>query len=255
MAKRNGTWVGLTWNRRLTADLMHFGKKFPCITLHREFRLGPITRARNAAPYKIAWTILFAKAFALTAKEHPELRRAYMPLPWAHFYEYPESIGMVTVERDDQPEPYPMAVRLVRPEAASLVELDERLRRHKDLPMEQLTDFRRYRQFGRLPWPVRYAVWWSVLNLSGRRRIRAGGTFAITSVSSLGAGVSSMFSPTTSNLHFGLLSADDRLDVRLTFDHRVYDGGQGARTLKRIEEILNEQIVAELIRPAQSAAA
>ena len=255
MAEPSGRWISLTWHRRLTADLMHFGKKVPCVAVHREFRLAPVARARKAAAQRLSWTILFAKAFALTAKEHPELRRSYMPLPWAHLYEHPGSVGVITVERADESEPYPVALRLQCPEAMSLIQLDAKLHRFKNTPADEIGTLRKFRRFANLPSPIRYAVWWSILNLSGARRAREAGTFAVTSTASAGAGVLSMFSPTTSNLHFGLLSGDDRLDVRLTFDHRVYDGGQAARTLTRLEEILNDQIAAELLGTPLRAAA
>jgi hypothetical protein len=89
-------------------------------------------------------------------------------------------------------------------------------------------------------------VWWLGLNSSGRRRARHLGTFGISVVASLGASGLHLLSPLTIALNYGVLADDGSLDVRLTYDHRVLDGGPVARALGEIETVLNTQIRAEL---------
>ena len=47
-------------------------------------------------------------------------------------------------------------------------------------------------------------------------------------------------------LYFGLFHADGTIDVCLTFDHRVMDGGEIVRTLDELEAVLNTDIAQEL---------
>ena len=52
--------------------------------------------------------------------------------------------------------------------------------------------------------------------------------------------------PLTGYLTYGPISADGRVTVSLTFDHRVLDGRQAARALCDMEAFLNTVLVAEL---------
>jgi hypothetical protein len=59
----------------------------------------------------------------------------------------------------------------------------------------------------------------------------------------------------TSTLHYGLFDDSGRLDVRLSWDHRVMDGATVARALADLETILNRDIVRELTGLRRAAAA
>src|SRR5262249_45655911 len=77
-------------------------------------------------------------------------------------------------------------------------------------------------------------------------RARHLGTFGISVVASLGASGLHLLSPLTMALNYGVLADDGSLDVRLTYDHRVVDGGTVARALGDMEKVLNTEILAEL---------
>ena len=47
-------------------------------------------------------------------------------------------------------------------------------------------------------------------------------------------------------LSYGPADADGNVVVRLTFDHRVFDGALAGRALARLEEVLNSSILEEL---------
>jgi hypothetical protein len=49
-----------------------------------------------------------------------------------------------------------------------------------------------------------------------------------------------------STLTFGPISPEGLVRVRIIYDHRVCDGGVIAAALKRLEEVLNTDMVAEL---------
>src|SRR5204862_249574 len=110
------------------------------------------------------------------------------------------------------------------------------------------------RALSRVPWPFRRWFWWCALNLFGRRRCHNFGTFSVSSVASLGAGILHLVTLLTSSLHYGLFEEQGRLEVRLSFDHRVMDGGTVARVLVDLESVLNHEIVEEITRPIRQAA-
>lgn len=55
-------------------------------------------------------------------------------------------------------------------------------------------------------------------------------------------------SPLTALLTYGLVGADGRADVRLVYDHRVFDGATVARALVSMESVLNTVIREELLK-------
>ena len=62
--------------------------------------LQPVVSARAACDDRPRWTAIFVKAYALVASEFPELRRAYVKIPWPSLYEYPLSNASIIIERD-----------------------------------------------------------------------------------------------------------------------------------------------------------
>ena len=44
--------------------------------------------------------MIFLKGYALLSQETPELRRAYVKLPWPQLYEYPVSVASIAHERE-----------------------------------------------------------------------------------------------------------------------------------------------------------
>src|SRR6476659_6173647 len=100
-----GGMIPLSVPRRMVVDLLHFGAAIPSVPVQRRMSLAPIVRARAACRDRPRWTAIFAKAYALTAREFPELRRAYVKLPWPMLYEYPLSNASIIGERDYLGEP------------------------------------------------------------------------------------------------------------------------------------------------------
>jgi pyruvate/2-oxoglutarate dehydrogenase complex dihydrolipoamide acyltransferase (E2) component len=238
--------------RRLVADLMHFGQKVPAVTVERRMDLSPLIAARAAAPTSPSWTALFAKAYAILGRDHPELRRSYMRFPWPRLYEHPHSIVALNVERRLPGEDIILFCLIRSPENRTLAELDAIVRHHKDAPVEELRPYQRSLALSRVPSPLRRWFWWSALNICGRRRCHNFGTFSISSVASQGAGLLHVIPVLTTSVHYGLFDANGRLDVRITLDHRVMDGATGARILADFESILTGPIVQELVDSSQT---
>jgi hypothetical protein len=252
MAKEAGRSSALTPFRRLVADLMHFSRKVPAVTIERRMSLGDLVEARQACLPRPSWAVVFAKAFALVARAHPELRRAYMTFPRPRLYEHPYSIVALNVERHLGDEPIVTQCLIRRPENRPLAELDGLVRRQQTEPVERLRWYRRALALSRLPWPLRPLLWWGALNVFGRRRCHNFGTFGLSSVAAQGAGILHLIPLLTATLHYGLFDDAGRLDVRLTWDHRVLDGALAARLLVAVEQTLQDDLLAELsrMRPA-----
>src|SRR5262245_21049336 len=99
MAKLTGRRLGLSLPRRLICDLMHFARKVPTVPVQRRMQLGRLAAARHAAEPRPSWAALFTKAYALVARNRPQLRRFYLSFPWPHLYENSASVATVALER------------------------------------------------------------------------------------------------------------------------------------------------------------
>jgi hypothetical protein len=254
MAQPVGRRVPVSLPRRFIGDLVHFAQQVPLCTMQRTMQLAAVADARVRAHPRPGWCSLFTKAYGLVAVARPELRWAYVPYPWAHFYEHPYSVASVAIERRLGNEHAVLFTHLRGPENQRLLAIEAHLRRAKDDPIESLPLFRRALKTSRWPLPVRRVLWWFGLNLSGHRRACHLGTFGISVVSALGASGLSLLTPVSTGINYGVLNADGSLDVRLTYDHRVIDGGTAARALLETEAALNGPILEELRSLAVKAA-
>lgn len=243
--KMKGRSLRISPYRRTVADLMHFSQQVPAVTAERRMDLSPLMAARAARPDRPSWTVLFSKAFAMLGRDHPCLRRAYLKCPWARFYEHPHNIAALNVERRLPDEDIVLFCLIRSPENRTLAEMDAMVRHHRDTPVDQLRCYKRSSGMGNIPWPFRRMVWWSALNMFGRRRCHNFGTFSVSSIASAGAGLLTLVPILTSAIHYGMFEGSV-LPMRLTFDHRVMDGAAVARILVDFEQMLNRELVKEL---------
>lgn len=241
-----GRTIPLSVARRMVVDLLHFAAAIPTIPVQRRMSLGPIISARAACRDRPRWTTIFAKAYALVACEFPELRRAYLSIPWPTLYEYPASNASIVVERDYRGEACLFSIIIKDPANRSLRDLGSILQHVSTAPVEQVKDFRRAIRIARLPRPLRRLMWWLGLNI-GRQRGNYFGTFALSVYSALNAESLHPLTPLTTLLNYGVIGGDGSLNVRIIYDHRVMDGATVARALGRLEEILNT-VVADEVR-------
>jgi hypothetical protein len=228
-------------------DLMHFAAKVPTVPVQRRMNLAPLVLARRAS--RPPWTALFTKAFALVAREFPELRRAYCKFPWPHLYEYPASVAHITIEREYEGEPAVLGLRIKDPAKLSIAEIGVAIRQASTAPIGSIKSFRHALRFASWPRPLRRPLWWIALNV-GRFRPSYFGTFGVSVYSALGAESLHPLSPLTCTLNYGVIAADGTVDVRLIYDHRVLDGASIARALVRMEEVLNTTVYTELVSPS-----
>jgi hypothetical protein len=240
-----GRAIRLSVPRRIVVDLLYFARGVPTVPVQKRMSLGPLLAARAACRERPRWTVIFTKAYALMAREFPEFRRAYVKIPWPHFYEYPASNATVVIERDYRGEPGLFSISIKEPARQSLRDIGRQLEHASTAPVEDIKDFRRMMHFARLPRPLRRAFWWICLNI-GRQRGNYFGTFGVSVYSALQAESLHPLSPLTTVLNYGVISSDGDVTVRIIYDHRVMDGATVARALARLEEILNTVVVEEL---------
>lgn len=243
----------LTSDRALVCDVCYFARRMPLFPVERTFELAEVAARRAAIHPRISWSALFLKAFALVAADHPPLRRAYVAWPWPHFVEWPESIGMVSVNRAGHGQDRLCWAGFHAPETRRLSELNGHLRWYQTKPVAEA--FSKQVEFSNLPLVVRRLVWWWNLNVVGARRAARLGTFSISSLA--GQGAINRGHPTvlTSSLTYGPLDAEGRSVVTLLCDHRVLDGVQAAAALNDLEAVLNGEICRELAGLAMRRAA
>jgi hypothetical protein len=223
---------------------MYFGAQVPNTSVERVMDFAALIEARKAWDRRPPWAAILAKAYGLTAREMPELRRVFLKWPWPRIYEYPVSIAGVTINREYEREPA-VFTRLIRePDALKISEIAGIIQDATKAPLNEIREFRRIIEIERLPFVLRRPVWWLGLNF-GRWRARLFGTVGITAVSFLGTGV--FFTPTPTNLvTLDVFGPDGRVPLRYIFDHRLFDGVAVARALARMEEILSGPILHEL---------
>lgn len=264
MHEPKGRYVPLTGPRRFIIDLIHFARQVPSVPVSRAIDLSALMAPRAAHPVRPSWSLLFMKAYALVAADHPPLRRALLEFPWPRMYEHPQTGCALAMERIHDGEEGIFIGLFRAPEAQTFAQLQEALDLYKHQPLEQVGFFRQALRVSRLPSPIRRFLWWSTLHVSGLKRAKRFGTFGLSSYGSLGAESLHPISPLTTTLTYGPISPAGKAVVKLIYDHRVLDGAYIARRLQDIEATLNGAILDELRqdiaaarqlnRPAQPAA-
>ena len=145
---RDGRIFGIPRSRRLTWDLLHFHRAVPLCGHDRFCNLRAVAEARAASPVRVSWPAIFLKAYAIVAQEIPELRQTWYRWPWAHLYQHPQSIGILTVQREFKGEPWLFWARIPVPEETPLTEIQATIDRYTTELVPDL--FRKELQFASL---------------------------------------------------------------------------------------------------------
>lgn len=231
-------------SRAVVGDVLFFARGIPTFTHSRECDLGPVQEARAAASVKIAWPLLFIRAFALVAEKSPVLRQTLIPWPWRHYYQNPHSVGSLPIHRDHEGEDWLLFAPFHAPEHQTLTELQERLVAVKTKPIERVLRTQYRSAF--VPLLLRRFLIWTWFGWGGAKRARRVGTFGVTTISGRGATIDQPPGIMTSTLSYGPIGEDGKARVLLTYDHRLVDGWYVADVLREVEEVLNTVIAEEL---------
>ncbi len=237
----------MSHSRRFIVELLATCRGMPIITIERRMRLADLVAARSLLARPPSWVCLFAKAFAIVSARHPELRQSYLSAPWPHLYQTAGTIASIAVERTDLGDESGVYFgQFVDADTQNIAEMSEAVSRWQTLPVEEIREYRRAIRLMRVPWLFRKLVWWYAVKCSGRNRVRHFGTFGISSTAAAGATCRNLIAPVSTTLNYGVFDSEGNLDVRLHFDHRVYDGMPAARYLAELEAVLSTTILAEV---------
>ncbi len=240
-----GRMIPVSPNRRMLIDFMWASKKVPMVAVQRLVRIPHLVAARAACATRPSWEAIFLKAYGIATGEFPELRRAYVKLPWPHFYEANAPVGAIAVARDYLGEPSLFGITLPEPGKLPLLEITQTIAHARHAPIEDIKIFRRLVRFIRLPWLLRRMLLWLALNI-GRQRTRYLGTYGIITTAALGVESIHVLSVQPTTMAYGIIADDGSLQVRLFWDHRVVDAVIVASALTRFEQILNGAIADEI---------
>jgi hypothetical protein len=248
MREPKGVVSPLSVPRRLIADLLHFAGRVPSIPLSRMMDISALVAARKVHPARPSWSVIFMKAYASVAVDHPPLRRALLEWPLMRIYEHPQTNCSLAIERTFDGEEGVFFGMFRAPEGQTISELQRSLIEFKTAPLEEIGFFRRMIRISRFPTPIRRFLWSTSLNASGRARAKRFGTFGVTTLGGRGVEQIHPLSPLTTTLTFGPIDAWGKVTVKIIYDHRVLDGAYVARRLVDLEQTLNGAILEELRR-------
>jgi hypothetical protein len=246
MGSISGRWVRLSATRIFICDLVRTARHIPIVTFERQVDISQVIKSRKRLKHPPPWAVLFAKGYAIVASQRPELRRAYLPLPWPHLWEAKKSVAAIAIEREYRGEPGVFFGMLKRPDEKPLTQLAAKIHEWKTSPLDEITLFRRVLRYSRYPLPLRRLLWWSAVSWSGRIKAQNFGTFGVSLTGSAGATATNLIGPISTSLNCGVIQPDGKVDLRLHFDHRVLDGMTAARALTELEEVLRSDILKEL---------
>ena len=243
---RDGTTFGIPRSRRLTWDLLHFHQSVPLCGHDRFCNLRAVAEARAASPVRVSWPAIFLKAYAIVAKDVPELRQTWYRWPWAHLYQHPQSIGVLTVHREFEGNPWLFWGRIPAPDETPLTEIQATIDRYAKGPVPAL--FRKELQLASLPTLLRRLVWgWNVHAAKAKRAKRLG-TFFLSTLASRGVEIPAPPAIHTGCLTYGAMDAHHNCKVTIAYDHRVMDGALVADILRNLECVLLETVCSELLK-------
>ena len=244
-----GTYKSISLARRLVIDLMHVS--VPLVVVERKLKLDRLIKIRSSLAVRPGWTPIIVKAFCIVARNEPWLRTFYLQWPWPHFYELPRSVAMAAIIRDSFDKDVPILLKIGSADQMTLSEVETILQQGKNAPLDDVPALRRIFRITRLPLPLRRLFWWFGLN-NGRQRANNFGTFAITSVATLGSETVVLNSPGPSMMTYGMIQPDASMEILLHWDHRIYDGVLAARALQKLEDVMNGEIADELLAGAKN---
>jgi hypothetical protein len=249
LERMRGSAKPISLARKVIIELMH--ASVPLVVVKRTMNLDRLVKARALQNPRPGWIAILAKAFCLVARDEPWLRTFYLRWPWPHFYELPKTIAMAAIVRDDFDSTAPVILKVGAADEYSLMDVEAIIQRGKNAPLDELPHLKRILRLGRLPLPLRRLLATLGFNI-GRQRSNYFGTFAITSVASLGVETVVLRSPGPACMTYGLVHPDHTMELLFYWDHRIYDAILVARALRRLEDVLNTVIADELLSRGSS---
>lgn len=231
-------------NRSCIADVAVLAGKIPLFPVDRECNLAALAAARSACRQRIGWAAIFVKAYGIVVRQTPALRSWFLPGFRPQLAMTEQNVATLAINRLEEGVERLCWARLDRPDERPLPEIQQFIDDCGRKPLAEM--FKRQLELEMLPsWLRRTVLRWNHRSASAKRAARLG-TYSLSTLAGLGA--DNRFHPTlcTSSLAYGPLATDGRCRVTLIADHRVVDGALVARSLIRLEELLQQELVSEL---------
>jgi hypothetical protein len=241
-----GKRIKLSNGRRLVDDVTHMAKKMPMVAMSGDFDAGLVAKFRRRSRPKIAWNVLYMKAYASVCQQNPILKRSYVRFPWGHFYEHDQNVCMMTIAREYQGEERLFFARFNSPDARSLAELQEHYDYYRKAPINEIKQFRHQIRFANTPRFLRRFAWWTLFNVWPAKRASHMGTFGISISGHKGCYGNQHLGPNTTILGVDPVPIKGVSRILLSFDHRVIDGSPAAKVLRELQQMLTTTIKVEL---------
>ena len=143
---KRGKSVPISLGRRLLIEHCHFSDATQKGVIKRRISIGPMMAALECAALNDAkppLPLIFIKAFAIVAKDMPQLRWSYVKLPWPQFYEHSISNGVMPITRILDGEEIVMMAQFPDPAATALPLLIDALAHMKTAPIREIKSFKR----------------------------------------------------------------------------------------------------------------
>jgi len=241
-----GKRIALSNGRRLVDDVIRMANQTPLAGLSGDFDFSKIAKYRRMSRPKIAWNVLFMKAYAQACREMPELQQAYASFPWGYLYQHDNPICMMTIAREYQGEERLFFARFNSPDHNTLPELQAKYDRFRKAPIESIKQFQHQIKFAKMPSAVRRMTWWILHNVWPEKRATHMGTFGMSFSGHHGVYGNQHLSPSTTTLGVDPMPRRGQSRVVLTFDHRVIDGTPATRVFTLLQSMMNNPIQREL---------
>lgn len=241
-----GKRISLSNGRRLVDDVIRMANQMPIAGLSGDFYFEQVAQLRKRTRPKIAWNVLFMKAYAQVCRQTPELLRGYSKFPRPHLYEHHEPVCMMTIAREYEGEERLFFARFAQPDHFTLEALQAQYDHYRRAPIESIKQFRHQIQFAKTPSLVRRLAWWMLFNAWPEKRATHMGTFGMSISGHHGAYGSMHLGPNTTTLGVDPMPRRGKARLVLTFDHRVMDGTPATRVFQKLQHMMNTTISKEL---------
>ncbi|MCR9200603.1 MAG: hypothetical protein NXI04_18350 [Planctomycetaceae bacterium] len=242
---RDGHSFAVPRHRRLSWDLLHYNHRVPLCAHDRQMDLSDLARVRSECANRVSWPALFMKAWALVAAEIPEFRQIWYRWPVAHIYQHPVSVGVLTVSREYRDATWLFWKLIKAPDQLPLLEIQKSINQAVNDPPKRV--FRNQVRLASLATFLRRLCWSWNLGVAHKRRPERLGTFFLSTLSGKGAEIQLPPSIQTTCLTYGPISESGTCRVTVGYDHRLFDGALAAEGLARLENVLLETLLAELL--------
>lgn len=247
LSSNTGLSVTRRWldpNRPVVHDVVWLARNVPIFPVERVFDLAVLNRLRAECDTRIGWAAMFMKAHAIVAREMPMLRSWYVPWPRPRIVTCSTSVAALSINRQIDGTDWLYWAHIPNPDQMPLDVLQAAITRYQTSPVDQV--FKRQQQLRMLPrWLRRLLLRWNI-NSPGAKRAKRLGTFSISTLAGAGAYNRLHPSPLTTSLAYGPLERNGHCLVTMLCDHRLLDGVPAARAIERLEQVLRDEIAAEL---------